>query len=115
MGVLIKGVKMPVSCKNCPMLDWDLDYIKCKVTDRHFKMTEPWADNLVSDCPLVAVPEQAEPALEMIVKRLPDNEQKRWVKKPLAYTLREVFEIFASDIMYSPAGSEIEERKNADS
>ena len=56
MSVLIKRMKMPISCERCPMLDWDLDYIKCKVTDRHFKMTECWRAIRVPDCPLAEPP-----------------------------------------------------------
>ena len=55
MSILI-NMEMPISCERCPMLDWDLDYIKCKVTDRHFKMTECWRSIRVPDCPLVSVP-----------------------------------------------------------
>ena len=55
MSILI-NMEMPISCERCPMLDWDLDYIKCKVTDRHFKMTECWRSIRVPDCPLVPVP-----------------------------------------------------------
>ena len=55
MGVYI-NMEMPISCERCPMLDWDLDYIKCKVTDRHFKMTECWRSIRVPDCPLIPVP-----------------------------------------------------------
>ena len=57
MSILIKSMEMPISCECCPMLDWDLDYIKCKVTDRHFKMTECWRSIRVPDCPLVSIPE----------------------------------------------------------
>ena len=56
MNVLIKGMEMPISCERCPMLDWDLDYIKCKVTGRHFKITECWRSIRVPDCPLISVP-----------------------------------------------------------
>lgn len=56
MGVYINGMGLPISCERCPMLDWDLDYIKCKITDRHFKMTECWRAIRVPDCPLVPVP-----------------------------------------------------------
>ena len=57
MGVYIKGMEMPKSCSDCPMLDWDLDYIKCKVTGRHFKVKEePFGARRVDDCPLVPVP-----------------------------------------------------------
>ena len=56
MGVYIKGFDFPILCERCPMLDWDLDYIKCKVTGRHFKMTECWRSIRVPDCPLVPVP-----------------------------------------------------------
>ena len=57
MGVYIKGVEMPKDCERCPLLDWDLAYIKCKATDRHFKMSEPWRSERVSDCPLIEVPD----------------------------------------------------------
>ena len=58
MGVYIKGMEMPKSCFDCPMLDWDLDYIKCKVTGRHFKVKEePFRARRVDDCPLISVPE----------------------------------------------------------
>jgi hypothetical protein len=51
-------MEMPKSCSDCPMLDWDLDYIKCKVTKRHFKVKEePFRARRVDDCPLVSVPE----------------------------------------------------------
>ena len=56
MSILIKGMKIPISCERCPMLDWDLDYIKCKVTDRRFKMTECWRAIRVPDCPLIEIP-----------------------------------------------------------
>ena len=57
MSVLVKGMEMPKSCSACPMLDWDLDYIKCKVTGRHFKVKEePFGARRVDDCPLVPVP-----------------------------------------------------------
>ena len=59
MSILI-NMEMPISCERCPMLDWDLDYIKCKVTDRHFKMTECWRSIRVPDCPLVPVPPHGE-------------------------------------------------------
>lgn len=57
MSILIKGMEMPTSCSGCPMLDWDLDYIKCKATGRHFKVKEePFGARRVDDCPLVPVP-----------------------------------------------------------
>ena len=46
-------MEIPISCERCPLLDWDLDYIKCKATDRHFSMAECWRSNRVPDCPLV--------------------------------------------------------------
>ena len=57
MSILIKDMELPKSCSDCPMLDWDLDYIKCKVTGRHFKVKEePFRARRVDDCPLVPVP-----------------------------------------------------------
>ena len=56
MSILI-NMEMPKSCSDCPMLDWDLDYIKCKVTGRHFKVKEePFGARRVDDCPLVPAP-----------------------------------------------------------
>lgn len=58
MEIYIKDMEMPKSCSDCPMLDWDLDYIKCKVTWRHFKVKEePFGARRVDDCPLISVPE----------------------------------------------------------
>ena len=57
MSILIKGMEMPKSCSDCPMLDWDLDYIKCKVTGRHFKVKEePFGARRMNDCPLIELP-----------------------------------------------------------
>ena len=53
MSVVLMGVDMPDSCQHCPMLDWDLDYVKCKATDRHFHLSEPWKKSRVSDCPMI--------------------------------------------------------------
>lgn len=49
-------MEIPISCERCPLLDWDLDYIKCKATDRHFNMAECWRSNRVPDCPLIEIP-----------------------------------------------------------
>lgn len=49
-------MEIPISCERCPLLDWDLDYIKCKATDRHFSMEECWRRNRVPDCPLIEIP-----------------------------------------------------------
>lgn len=56
-GIYIPGMEMPTNCKQCAMLDWDLCYIKCKITGRHFKMTECWRAIRVPDCPLIPVPD----------------------------------------------------------
>ena len=49
-------MEIPISCERCPLLEWDLDYIKCKATDRHFNMAECWRSNRVPDCPLIEIP-----------------------------------------------------------
>lgn len=49
-------MEIPISCERCPLLEWDLDYIKCKATDRHFSMAECWRSNRVPDCPLIEIP-----------------------------------------------------------
>ena len=75
MAILIKGMKMPISCERCPMLDWDLDYIKCKITDRHFKMKECWRTSRVPDCPLVEVPYGHGRLIDAdaLIERFPNN------------------------------------------
>ena len=57
MGVLIKGMEMPKTCDDCPLLDWDLSYIKCGVVNRKFKVNEEhFKDSRAYDCPLIEIP-----------------------------------------------------------
>lgn len=53
-GIIIDHWEMPESCDKCPLLDWDLGSIKCKITERHFDVDkEPFRERKVDDCPLV--------------------------------------------------------------
>ena len=57
MGVYIKGVEMPKTCNDCPLLDWDLSYIKCGVVNRKFEVDEEhFRESRVYDCPLIEIP-----------------------------------------------------------
>ena len=55
MSILIKGMKMPESCVDCPMFDWDLEYLKCKANDKYFKANGEWRKGIESTCPLIEV------------------------------------------------------------
>ena len=82
MSILIKGMEMPKSCSDCPMLDWDLDYIKCKVTGRHFKVKEePFGARRVNDCPLIELP----PHGRLIDASELEREISRWIPHPDKY------------------------------
>ena len=61
--VLIKGMKMPIGCDglgiSCPLLQWGLGDVYCRITHRHFDSIEDsfkYAKERPSDCPLVEVP-----------------------------------------------------------
>ena len=57
MSVLINGMEMPKTCDDCPLLDWDLSYIKCGVVNRKFTVSEEhFKESRAYDCPLVEVP-----------------------------------------------------------
>ena len=57
MSVLVKGMEMPKTCNDCPLLDWDLSYIKCGVVNRKFKVDEEhFRESRVYDCPLIEIP-----------------------------------------------------------
>lgn len=55
MAVIVDCMEMPKSCEECPLFDWDLDYIKCKVTNKHFLISEKWRDERSETCPLMSV------------------------------------------------------------
>lgn len=61
MSILIKGMEMPESCVDCPMFDWDLEYLKCKANDKYFKSNGEWRKGIESTCPLIEVPEDVQP------------------------------------------------------
>lgn len=56
MSILIKGMKMPKSCVDCPMFDWDLEYLKCKANDEFFIAKGEWRTKRESTCPLIEIP-----------------------------------------------------------
>ena len=57
MSVLVKGMEMPKTCNDCPLLDWDLSYIKCGVVNRKFEVDEEhFRESRVYDCPLIEIP-----------------------------------------------------------
>lgn len=58
MAILIRNMKMPETCDDCPLLDWDLSYIKCGVVNRKFDINEEhFRESRAYDCPLVEVKE----------------------------------------------------------
>ena len=60
MSVLVKGMEMPKTCNDCPLLDWDLSYIKCGVVNRKFEVYEEhFRESRVYDCPLIEIPPHA--------------------------------------------------------
>ena len=61
MSILIKGMKMPESCVDCPMFDWDLEYLKCKANDKYFKANGEWRKGIEPTCHLIEVPEDVQP------------------------------------------------------
>ena len=89
-------MEIPISCERCPLLDWDLDYIKCKATDRHFSMAECWRSNRVPDCPLIEIPthgrliEEAD-AIETVWMILRGLGYLKEENLQLEQTVREVF------------------------
>lgn len=57
MSILIKGMDMPKTCDDCPLLDWDLSYIKCGVVNRKFNVYEEhFKESRAYDCPLIEIP-----------------------------------------------------------
>ena len=74
--ILIKGMKMPKSCVDCPMFDWDLEYLKCKANDEFFIAKGEWRTKRESTCPLIEVPPHGRliDADELIEKQKEDAE-----------------------------------------
>lgn len=61
MGVMIKGMKMPTSCDNCPFKTYvGSDRLECKITGyRFYAWDVGWGDKTYTrheSCPLIAVP-----------------------------------------------------------
>ena len=63
MSVLVKGMKMPVSCYECPMaeeMDMQEDWHKCKLLNKEFYSWDVTDDmkeyHRPKECPLVEVP-----------------------------------------------------------
>lgn len=59
MSVLIKGMEMPIGCDgcgtSCPLLQWGLGDVYCRITHRHFDSIEDrfkYAKERPADCPL---------------------------------------------------------------
>ena len=71
MSVLIKGMKMPESCPECPFTDYEMH---CPLTDKTYNwgLTER-----ASDCPLVEVPTHG----RLIDADAINPEDKIWEKK----------------------------------
>ena len=44
-----------------------------------------------------------EDAIALIRAKYEDNKAKKWIKKPVAYTLHEVWEIADSDVVLKPS------------
>ena len=63
MSILIKSMEMPKSCVDCPMFDWDLEYLKCKANGKYFKANGEWRKGIESTCPLIEVPEDVQPVV----------------------------------------------------
>ena len=57
MSIIIRGMKMPKSCNDCPC---QYDYLYCKATDKQFEYREePYVDMFDTRmpwCPLVELP-----------------------------------------------------------
>lgn len=67
MSVLIKGMKMPVSCYECPMaieMDMQGDWYECNLLKNHFYSFDVTADqeeyHRPKGCPLAEVPSDEE-------------------------------------------------------
>ena len=56
MSFLIKGMKMPKDCENCPMLDDNGDYPTCILTWTSQGYNWSSIGHRMRDCPLVEVP-----------------------------------------------------------
>ena len=68
MSVLIKGMKMPKSCYECPMaieMDMQGDWYECNLLKKHFYSFDDTADeeeyHRPKDCPLVEVEKDTRP------------------------------------------------------
>lgn len=80
MSILIKGMKMPESCVDCPMFDWDLEYLKCKANGKYFKANGEWRKGIESTCPLIEVPEDVQPVRWIpVTERLPESVRKSYL------------------------------------
>lgn len=60
--ILIKNMKMPIGCDgwgtSCPLLQWGLGDVYCRITHRHFDSIEDcykYAKERPADCPLMDV------------------------------------------------------------
>ncbi len=65
--LLIKGMKMPERCVECPMLEYRSEFVKCpmleyrsefvkcKASGQHFLIREEWGNRRHPDCPLVEI------------------------------------------------------------
>ena len=52
MGIYIKGMEMPTSCGECPLMEYDEETgCYCYLTNQYASKTRP------DDCPLIEVPE----------------------------------------------------------
>lgn len=78
-GILIKNMEMPIGCDgwgtSCPLLQWGLGDVYCRITHRHFDSIEDcykYAKERPSDCPLIEVP--SADAVEV--------KHGKWIKKP---------------------------------
>lgn len=87
MSCFVKKMPLPSSCNVCPLLDWDLDAVKCKITGTAFRCDFParneWIRDRAKDCPITEVPEEHDDLIE----RPSDN----LIKKCDKALLREYF------------------------
>ena len=53
MSVMIKGMKMPKSCSECPL---DYDEMRCNALNKNYE-DEDYLKKRLPDCPLINLPE----------------------------------------------------------
>jgi hypothetical protein len=109
MSILIKGMKMPKTCRECP-LEQPYDGYNCAITGKSYS----WAlSDRPSDCPLVPVPPHGDlidrnklyektaeweaQALHMVEVTMHDEDTTEWRKWSTALTERSAFKFDVAD------------------